>query len=377
MRRKAERLPTVLPVRLYGMDSLGKPFNLLVRTVDISPTGARIKGVELPLQTGDIVGLQHGIEKARCRVVWVGEHEDTRAQIGLTMLQPSKRFWGVHFTDATDSFTGAHKVVAADSAAPPPERRLSRRYTCDIGAELITEGSPTMLWGRCTDISSGGCYIETRSPAPTGTHLHIRLRTEIAPFQANCIVCSSHSLLGMGLHFESMSDTDARALGKILVLGATTLPTVPAPVPPAAEPPAPEIGHLQHLLIALNGVVDSASKSFNDPVGLAAFQQALRAATVLATDVVNAYQSGGANSAASAMPMAVLKYRMRLLAEIGADLSADQSSVVCEQRDIQQLRGVLRAMEDNLSHLVPLGRDDLSRAIPPEVIQFPVKSNSM
>jgi PilZ domain len=376
MRRKGERIKSVLPVRLYGMDASGKPFNILVRTVDISPNGARLSGIDLVLHVGDIVGLQHGVEKVRCRVVWAGNHEDLQAQIGVTMLQPSKRFWGVHFATAEDTFAGAHKVVPADSV-PRPERRQSTRYVCDIGTELLSEGTGTMLWGRCTDLSSGGCYVETRAPIAVGTRIHIRLRTEIAPFQAECVVCSSHPLLGMGLHFVKMSEADARSLGKLLVLGVTGNSTSSAPPPDAPELPAPEIPHLRSLLTTLNSVADSAAKCFCDPAALRAFRQAIVAATALATDVERIHSHNARKSAFAAMPMAVLKYRTQLLAEIGADLGAEQRQVKSEPTDIAQLRGVLRTMEQSLSRLLPLAHDESQRPIPPDIIQFPAKTNTL
>jgi hypothetical protein len=377
MGRLGERVKSVLPVRLYGMDCTGKAFNVMVRTIDISPSGARLNGVELPLQPGDIVGLQYGVEKARCRVVWVGEHQDTHAQLGLTMLQPSKRFWGLDFTNATDTFSGAHKIVPADAAGPRPERRLSRRYPCDIGTELVPDGSGTLLWGRCTDISSGGCYVETRSPLPKGSHLHIRFRSEVAPFQADCAVCSTHPLLGMGLHFEAMSDLDARALGKLLVLGTSAPPSVSAAQPQAIEPPAPEIAQLQRLLITLNSVAESGPKCFSDSGALAAFRQAIHAATSLTAEVESIYQQSGKKSLPTAMPLAVLNYRTKLLADIAAELGNDQRSAAAGERDIQQLREVLRTMEANLRPLLPTDRDDPSRPIPPEILQFPAKSGAL
>jgi hypothetical protein len=377
MRRLGDRVKTVLPVRLYGMDATGKAFNVMVSTVDISPSGARLKGVNLGLQAGDIVGLQYGIEKARCRVIWVGEHQDTNAQIGITMLQPSKRFWGIEFTNTADTFTGAHKVVASDAAGPRQERRHASRYPCDIGTELVSDGTATLLWGRCTDISSGGCYVETRSPMPKGSHLHIRLRSEVAPFQADCIVCSSHPLLGMGLHFETMSEADARALGKLLVLGTSSQPSSGTTGKEAADSLAPEVAQLQRMLTTLNSVTDMAPKCFSDPGALSAFRQAIHAATTLTADVESTCRSCGKKSIAAAMPVAVLKYRTKLLAEIGEVMAKEQNSVRAGENDIAQLRGVLRTMEESLQHLLPVDRDELARPITPEIIQFPAKSNAV
>ena len=129
--------------------------------------------------------------------------------------------------------------------------------------------------------------------------------------------------------------------------------------------------------MTLNTVTDSATKCFSDPAALAAFRQAIHAATTLAANVESVYQQGGEKSVATAMPVAVLKYRTKLLAEIGADMGKDRQSVIAGERDIEQLRGVLRAMEENLRHLLPLGRGDLSRPIPPDIIQFPAKTSSL
>src|SRR6266496_2252149 len=191
MARTADRVPSVVPVRLYGMDTSGKPFNIMVRTIDVSPNGARLNGVELALRVGDIVGLQYGVEKARCRVVWIGEAGDRIAQLGIAMLQPSARFWGIGFDTKPDTWGGERKLSAPITTPQKEERRQSRRYSCNIGTELSTEASEGTTWGHCTDLSAGGCYIETRAPLPPGAQLRVRFRTDVTAFQAECVVCSS------------------------------------------------------------------------------------------------------------------------------------------------------------------------------------------
>lgn len=77
------------------------------------------------------------------------------------------------------------------------------------------------------------------------------------------------------------------------------------------------------------------------------------------------------------MPMAVFKYRIQLLADIGVDLGKVQRSGMTEQRDIEQLRGVLRTMEQRLGRLLPLSGEESSRPIPPDIIRFPAKTPAM
>ena len=258
MARSCDRVPLEVPVRLYGMDTSGKPFNIIARTKDISLNGVRLNGIELALQVGEIVGLQYGIEKARCRVVWVGEAGDRKGQVGIAMLQPSARFWGIKFENKPDTGSPLRKLAASVTPARVEERRQSRRYSCNIGTELTTEGAEGTTWGHCTDLSAGGCYIETRAPLPAGARLRVRFRTEITAFQAECLVCSSHPLLGMGLHFQKLSKDDTRALSKLLLLGAAHDPSVGAPAAGAPVTAAPEMAKLHQIAMTLDTIADSA-----------------------------------------------------------------------------------------------------------------------
>ena len=69
--RPEPRLDTDLPIRVWGMDSNGKPFIQHVRAKNISNQGALVSGVECELKPGDIIGVQVEQKKARCRIVWV------------------------------------------------------------------------------------------------------------------------------------------------------------------------------------------------------------------------------------------------------------------------------------------------------------------
>jgi hypothetical protein len=75
------------------MDSEGKPFNQAARTLDITRDGARLDGLP-QISIGETVGLQFGQDKARYKVVWVGEPGGKReGQIGLQVVQGSLAQW--------------------------------------------------------------------------------------------------------------------------------------------------------------------------------------------------------------------------------------------------------------------------------------------
>jgi CheY-like chemotaxis protein len=95
------------------------------------------------------------------------------------------------------------------SASAPDRRNLSRRPCC-LGADVYGDGSNVPH--RCTlsDISTGGCYVETTEPFPKGTVLSIVVRTHKLKLCVAGTVQSTHPGFGMGVHFNLTSD-DERA----------------------------------------------------------------------------------------------------------------------------------------------------------------------
>lgn len=84
--RVEKRLVIALSVRVYGMDHDGKAFNQKASTLDITMDGARLEGLP-PLVIGEIVGVQYGEDKARYKVVWMGELGGKReGQVGLQII---------------------------------------------------------------------------------------------------------------------------------------------------------------------------------------------------------------------------------------------------------------------------------------------------
>jgi CheY-like chemotaxis protein len=70
------------------MDGTGHVFMEQVQTMDISPLGARLKGLNRSVTRGTVLGLQNGDNQGRFEVVWIGEDgTDREGQIGLRCIQ--------------------------------------------------------------------------------------------------------------------------------------------------------------------------------------------------------------------------------------------------------------------------------------------------
>lgn len=92
--RKDHRTSISLLVTIRGLDSNGRFFKQNARTIDITTTGARLKGITCLLHRGANIGVECGTSSARFRVVWVGAGK-CADQIGIEILEPGKFIWGI------------------------------------------------------------------------------------------------------------------------------------------------------------------------------------------------------------------------------------------------------------------------------------------
>jgi CheY-like chemotaxis protein len=88
---------------------------------------------------------------------------------------------------------------AARLRASPGNRRAQSRHACRLGADVYRMG--VAVPNRCslTDISSGGCYVETSTPFPPGTSVEIIVRTHHMTLRTQGVVQTTHPSFGMGV----------------------------------------------------------------------------------------------------------------------------------------------------------------------------------
>ncbi len=82
------------------------------------------------------------------------------------------------------------------------ERRHAKRHSFFAEVVLLDSHSGMRLDARCSDLSLGGCYIDTLNPFPEGTTAHIQMRRGERIFEGLARVNSSHVGMGMGLGFQ-------------------------------------------------------------------------------------------------------------------------------------------------------------------------------
>jgi hypothetical protein len=85
-----------------------------------------------------------------------------------------------------------------------PERRRQVRFSFTAAAEVFELRSQTRVTGRCSDLGSGGCYVDTLSPFTVGSVVSVRIVCDSRELEAAAIVTYAHASMGMGLAFTEI-----------------------------------------------------------------------------------------------------------------------------------------------------------------------------
>lgn len=90
-RRRERRLNLELPVRIWGVDRMGRPFAEIVRIRNVSNGGAVLAKVRSKVQTGDALDVQLGASRSQFRIVWMGP----AGEAGIQALEMEAPIFGM------------------------------------------------------------------------------------------------------------------------------------------------------------------------------------------------------------------------------------------------------------------------------------------
>jgi hypothetical protein len=98
--RRGSRTKAVIPVRVKGQNSNGKPFEELVITLDVTPDGVRLGSVHHELKLQDELTIFYRQRKNQYRVVWTKKMKGTSEfQVGLKAITHDSEVWGLNFAE--------------------------------------------------------------------------------------------------------------------------------------------------------------------------------------------------------------------------------------------------------------------------------------
>jgi DNA-binding response OmpR family regulator len=107
-------------------------------------------------------------------------------------------------------------VSAAPSGLSASDRREKARHPCQLGVELYRLGKNVPHRCHLTDVSTGGCYVETPEPFPKGTQVEMIVRTEDFKFRSAGVVKVMHPGFGMGVEFDAQNSAQRDQVQRLI-----------------------------------------------------------------------------------------------------------------------------------------------------------------
>ena len=119
-----------------------------------------------------------------------------------------------------------------------PERRTQTRFPFTAGAEVYELQTKIRITGRCSDLSSGGCYVDTLNPFAVGSEVTIRVKRNSLEFEAAAVITYAHPQMGMGITFTKVTPEHQGVLRSWIAELGGELPQDRPVSTPASELPA-------------------------------------------------------------------------------------------------------------------------------------------
>ena len=96
------------------------------------------------------------------------------------------------------------------------DRRSHPRMKCRVTIELQTEAGGTPMFANLTDVSMGGCFVETSTIVPAGSKITLGFSMDDATLKAEGIVARLDPGSGIAVQFREMNREGRERMFKIL-----------------------------------------------------------------------------------------------------------------------------------------------------------------
>jgi hypothetical protein len=204
MSQKPEpRLDVELAIRVFGMGSNGRPFLQSAVARNISYHGAKLSGLEARLKPGDVMGVQVGDKKARCKIIWVVDAgQAQKISVGVNLVEGQPCPWESELKPTGEQSEAAPRVAQSEQ-----DKRKFPRQRVPFPIEIRDpNGVGTHMNTRSADISGRGCYVETMLPLPLGKVVNIVFWLDSERISTPALIRSCDGGVGMGIEFTGLDE---------------------------------------------------------------------------------------------------------------------------------------------------------------------------
>jgi CheY-like chemotaxis protein len=180
-RRSSFRVPVQVPVMLTSNGDDGSISGILL---DLSEDGMDVLASQ-PLYCAAVVNARFILPDLLSDLQLPGE---------VVWANPNGES-GIRFAEVPEDMRGALRKWLAEHARQAPPQEPAPRPDCKV-----------------TDLSVGGCYVETISPFPERTHLLLKLRAAGNELETPGLVRVMHPSHGMGIEFMVQNADQSRKI---------------------------------------------------------------------------------------------------------------------------------------------------------------------
>ena len=214
-------------VALYAEASIAYPGveNSLASLLDLSEEGIAIQA-EKPLPSKCKVYFQFCLPGRVAPVRLSGEviWQDSTGRAGIRFAQvpqTSRRLLGewlrVNQSGAKESQPPVSEPAGLGLlSVSSSDRRGRPRRACRLSADVHRRGSAVPQLCTLSDISTGGCYVETSAPFPAGTAVDIIVRTSRTKVRIQGKVQAMHRGYGMGVAFNLQTAEEREEVQRLI-----------------------------------------------------------------------------------------------------------------------------------------------------------------
>ncbi len=213
------RRKVVLPVSIIRRGGEEKQ---LAHTLDVTEFSARLGGLGVLLEPGEVIEVQRGAVRAKFQVHWMGAPGDPLAgQAGIRGIDTNRSIWGVQLPPDQPDVTVDHahlrnKTSVLNSAGSGAQFDPNIRYECSGAASLRAPGSNYAVRAQVRHIHLSGLYLETITTFPLNTVLNLELKLEGVLMEAAGVVTASTQRIGMDIAFHKILPETRRKIVQIL-----------------------------------------------------------------------------------------------------------------------------------------------------------------
>lgn len=214
------RRKMVLPVTMVRGKGEEKQ---VAHTLDVTESSARLGGLRIQLEPGEIIEIQRGGVKAKFQVHWVGmPGTELEGQAGMRGLDAGKTIWSTHLpADQADiAVDAAHlRQGTATHRAPIISRSEpleTLRYECSVGATVRAPGSSYPFRVQIKTIHLGGLEVESITTLPLNTVVNLDMQIEGIQLESSGMVIGSTPRVGMEISFHKVSQEIQRKIVQAL-----------------------------------------------------------------------------------------------------------------------------------------------------------------